>query len=282
MRRIEEVVLDSSGHVTADGARWLIGLAEAPALLSPAPLAEAEAMRDCMLSTMRRTARARGGTPRLRLARGRPTARTHRSYESQRDEIWNRKWDFRGRPFDRITQDAIDHDPACAAMPLLGQWTPGDTAHEACWNTLTDDLKARQIMQATAAPGVSRHHWGTDFDFKELNAAPWAAGGTWADEAAWLRDNARFFGFIQSFETAPAPGEARHMPEPWHWSYWPAAQALVDFTLAHDADVETALIAQWRTEGTVATGATVPSRFTFALANWRSFVRNVTQAAPSF
>jgi len=284
-----------AGHVTPAGARWIIGTGGS-SFLSPNPATEATAAQSCMINTMRATQRAGGtaggpGTPLLHLE---PVVlgRMHRSYTQQRDEIWNRKWNFTGSPFDRITQAAHDFvpptpvggtapTPVCNALTVGGQWTPGNATHLACWNSLPDDLKAQQILQASAAPGVSRHHWGTDFDFQELNATPWSSGA-WTDEALWLSINAKFFGFIQSFSAPPPAGQTGYMPEPWHWSYWPVAQALVEFTLAHDADIETALVGQWATEGTVAAGARVPSHYTYALDHWRQFVRNVQTAAPAF
>lgn len=282
-RRIDTAALDSSGHVTTAAAKWLTGQSKELKGLDPTPLKEAEAMQACMLETMRKTAAAPGKGPKPLTLAGTIKGRMHRSYDEQR-KLWNPKWDFTKttNSFDRITPSAISYHKDCASLPKHGKWEPANPTHQQCWNHLPMDLRAHQIMQASAAPGVSRHHWGTDFDFAELNADKWAAGKDWEDEGEWLEKNAQFFGFIQSFAKKAKPGEARHMPEPWHWSYWPAAQAIVEFTLAHTADIEKALIAKWSKEGPVAAGQKVAPRFEYALANWIDFLKNVQTAPPGF
>lgn len=288
LRRIESVALDAAGAVKATAAQWIIGQikskrkGKSPKLFGLDPGAEAEAQKKCMTDTMLATQSAGGGTPPLKLASP-LEKRTYRSYTEQRT-LWRGKWKFKGDKFDRITDEAIQFNanPDCAALTLNAQWDPKDPTHKKCWAALDDETRARQIMQASAAPGLSRHHWGTDFDFAELNAPPWGAGGDWFDEAEWLKANAKFFGFIQSFEKDPTAGESRYMAEPWHWSYWPVAQALVDFTLAHTTEIRKALVGAWKKEGKVPAGQEVPSRFQYALDHWEDFVRNVTQATPTF
>jgi LAS superfamily LD-carboxypeptidase LdcB len=87
------------------------------------------------------------------------------------------------------------------------------------------------ILQWSALPGASRHHWGTDLDLIDRNATPagyrvqlaaaeFAQGGPFAPLAQWLETNAPRFGFFRPFRGFLS-GVA---PEPWHFSFAPVAE----------------------------------------------------------
>ena len=97
------------------------------------------------------------------------------------------------------------------------------------------DVGARvtAILCWSALPGASRHHWGTDIDLidraalarmsgpgPQLVAAEYADDGPFAALAAWLERNARRFGFYRPYRVDRG-GVA---PEPWHYSFAPAAR----------------------------------------------------------
>ena len=105
----------------------------------------------------------------------------------------------------------------------------------------------REILSASSAPGISRHHWGTDFDLfdPDMNPAEWQAGGAFADEYSWMMHNASTYGFIQPFTPTSTFMTGGYIEERWHWSYYPAAQALLEFARQHQADIETRLMAEW-------------------------------------
>lgn len=123
-------------------------------------------------------------------------------------QIWNAKFrgerrleDARGRPL-----DATRLDPA---------------------------RRVAAILQWSALPGASRHHWGTDLDIVDLAAVPagyevqlvpaeYRRGGPFALLAGWLEGNARRYGFYRPYVTQQ--GGVR--PEPWHYSYAPSARGL--------------------------------------------------------
>ena len=149
------------------------------------------------LSQMRRAA-ARAG---IDLA----LASTYRDFETQ-VRIWNEKWSGRRRLEDRsgTTLDA---------------------------NALAPAARVAAILAWSAAPGASRHHWGTDFDVfdraamapgyrLELVPAEYAAGGPFAALSAWLEANMARFGFYRPY-TTDRGGVA---PEPWHLSHAPTAR----------------------------------------------------------
>lgn len=109
------------------------------------------------------------------------THSAHRPFKAQKG-IWEKKFNFtRKTPFDRISDEARK---ICGALILPGEtcWDPKNPRHRVAWNVkplgkkkppampagaraLTDDERQREILQASSAPGISRHHWGTSPQF---------------------------------------------------------------------------------------------------------------------
>ncbi len=106
-------------------------------------------------------------------------------------------------------------------------------------NKLSDFEKVFTILKWSAIPGLSRHHWGTDFDIIDQNALPnldyqiqlipaeYEQDGIfhklslWIDQA--IKDN-HAEGFIRPFPTY----SGGVMPEMWHISYSPMAKNFQD------------------------------------------------------
>jgi LAS superfamily LD-carboxypeptidase LdcB len=89
------------------------------------------------------------------------------------------------------------------------------------------DYKKRfeKILEYSAAPGTSRHHWGTDIDVNDTSVAYFKS--TQGDEIYnWLSKNAEKFGFCQPYNEKTLRKNG-HNEEPWHWSYKPLSK---DFT----------------------------------------------------
>jgi LAS superfamily LD-carboxypeptidase LdcB len=98
--------------------------------------------------------------------------------------------------------------------------------------TLTPAERIDAILLWSALPGASRHHWGTDVDLIDRNAAlppdyrvqltreEFAPGGPFAAFGEWLQTHAARFGFFRPFR-----GERSGVaPEPWHFSFAPIAE----------------------------------------------------------
>lgn len=84
-----------------------------------------------------------------------------------------------------------------------------------------DPLKrAAKILEYSAMPGTSRHHWGTDFDMNKLHNGYYDSGNG-ALIYRWMRENARRFGFCQPYTAGRRDG---YREERWHWSYVPLAR----------------------------------------------------------
>ncbi|MFT7619383.1 MAG: LAS superfamily LD-carboxypeptidase LdcB [Planctomycetota bacterium] len=103
-----------------------------------------------------------------------------------------------------------------------------------------------QVMEYSAPPGWSRHHWGTDIDLvggslrekPRLEAEDWHRGGSCSEAAEWLSNHAAAFGFVRPYD------EHRRgfMAEPWHWSFLPTASSYlplmrrIDWKCAFDGE----------------------------------------------
>lgn len=86
------------------------------------------------------------------------------------------------------------------------------------------------IMNWSALPGASRHHWGSDCDVIDRNALPPGApvellsahfepGGRYERLAGWLEVHAGEYGFFRPYDR----DRGGVQPEPWHLSFAPVA-----------------------------------------------------------
>ena len=90
------------------------------------------------------------------------------------------------------------------------------------------------ILLWSALPGTSRHHWGTDVDIYDANAikrselelisSEYQDQGPCAPLHTWLTKNGHEFGFYFPFQL----GRSGVSPEPWHLSYFPVANKLLN------------------------------------------------------
>lgn len=276
---------------------WIIG--RGSGLLFDRARAESQAQLSCMLAALQTAASAPGSgialDPRSPQVLGNSGEWGFRGFGRQ-NTIWERKFDFtvrtpttpvdltdtNGNAFDRISDHARR---TCGS--LLGsetKWNPENPAHRVAWDApaigattappmpagaraLTADERQAEILQASSAPGISRHHFGTDADLFSDEPEDFRNGGQFADEYSWLRTNAIAYGFIQSFTSTSQFMGLGYMEERWHWSYYPIAQALVEYAAAHIPDIELALDTAWGTS----------SRFSYIREHWQEYMFNVHQ-----
>jgi LAS superfamily LD-carboxypeptidase LdcB len=99
------------------------------------------------------------------------------------------------------------------------------------WNALPEAMdgliKFQTILEYSAVPGTSRHHWGTDIDIN--GASPEYFETEKGEEVyEWLNQNAASFGFCQTY-TAKGPERPNgYNEEKWHWSYLPLSQKFTE------------------------------------------------------
>ena len=83
-----------------------------------------------------------------------------------------------------------------------------------------------KILEYSAVPSTSRHHWGTDIDINGVTPTYFESEeGKKVYE--WLSANAPLFGFCQTYNEKGYDRISGYNEEKWHWSYLPLAR---DFT----------------------------------------------------
>jgi len=104
---------------------------------------------------------------------------------------------------------------------------------------LDESARFKKILEYSAVPGTSRHHWGTEIDINNANLEYFETEkGKKVYE--WLVKNAPLFGFCQPYIQKGVNRPTGYNEEKWHWSYLPLAK---DFTqeyknLINDADIK--------------------------------------------
>ncbi|MBS0656395.1 MAG: M15 family metallopeptidase [Verrucomicrobia bacterium] len=100
------------------------------------------------------------------------------------------------------------------------------TIWEAKWKNMTSALsssdRAKTILQYSAMPGTSRHHWGTDVDINSVEP-DYFTNNQGKQEYEWLVNNANRFGFRQPYTAKNGHRPTGYEEEKWHWSYIPLA-----------------------------------------------------------
>ncbi len=96
---------------------------------------------------------------------------------------------------------------------------------------LTPRQRVDAILAWSAAPGASRHHWGTDLDVYDRAAVPadyrpqllvaeYVADGPFAALGRWLEAHMTDHGFYRPYRRDLGGVQ----PEPWHLSHFPTAR----------------------------------------------------------
>lgn len=102
-------------------------------------------------------------------------------------------------------------------------------------STMDEWQKCQAILRFSAAPGLSRHHWGTDMDLYDPSLLPeeqklqlepfeYQKGGYFFEFSEWLKQSAPRFGFFSPFLNMPE--RSRVAEEPWHYSFAPLSENL--------------------------------------------------------
>jgi LAS superfamily LD-carboxypeptidase LdcB len=96
-----------------------------------------------------------------------------------------------------------------------------------------------KILEYSAAPGTSRHHWGTDIDINNANPEYFETKQG-EKEYSWLVKNASLFGFCQPYDLKDNDRPEGYNEEKWHWSYLPLAKTFTEEykNLITDADIK--------------------------------------------
>jgi choline dehydrogenase-like flavoprotein len=94
-------------------------------------------------------------------------------------------------------------------------------------NHLKAKERALEILNYSAMPCTSRHHWGADIDINQLDNH-YFESGKGLKEYQWLQKNASKYGFHQVYNSKNT-GRTGYNEEKWHWSYLAIANQYLDF-----------------------------------------------------
>lgn len=88
---------------------------------------------------------------------------------------------------------------------------------------LKDSIKMAAILEYSAIPGISRHHWGTDIDINKTSHS-YFKKGEGKKVFDWLTKNANEFGFYQVYTPFGENRKTGFKVEEWHWTYKPESE----------------------------------------------------------
>lgn len=91
-----------------------------------------------------------------------------------------------------------------------------------------DSLRALKILEYSAMPGASRHHWGTEVDLNSFNNS-WFEKDDGLKLFTWLENNAHSFGFCRPYTQKDTSRRYGYNEEKWHWSYKPLSANYTSF-----------------------------------------------------
>ena len=203
-----------------------------------------------------------------------PVVSHYRNYATQAD-TWVRKYYFSGRAFGRISSRARAR---CAGLISVKDraWNPARTDHRRCWlgevagtAVLGGEARQYEILQTSAPPGMSRHHWGTDVDLFDArqSATHWSSTGQFAPVYAWLQEHAMDFGFFQPYQGSRDASANISIEERWHWSYYPVAHALLEFARRYPTAINRKLARTWGGEPALSTLPSIWHEYVFNISN---------------
>ena len=128
--------------------------------------------------------------------------------------------------YDSATKDSIELKIVSGTRNFYEQ----KAIWERKWKTyqnLNFKDRALKILEYSAMPSTSRHHWGTDIDLNSLNNS-YFNSGKGLELYKWLVTNAHKFGFYQVY-TEKTNGRTGYNLEKWHWSYLPLAKPYLEY-----------------------------------------------------
>ncbi len=185
--------------------------------------------------------------------------------------IWKRKFLFSGKSFNIVSKESATR----CNLKVGTTWKPRVKKHRWCWKKMSGEEREKEILLASSAPGISRHHWGTDIDIFGLNPRTFVEGKKNFDEYVWLTEKASEFGFFQPYSDQRPPEKIGYMNERWHWSYYPLSNALTEYAKENSEALELVLFEQW--DAMEKKRRKKVSYFSYIRSHWRSFVFNVAE-----
>jgi hypothetical protein len=197
-----------------------------------------------------------------------PIVSQFRDFASQ-NGIWRQKFGLQQYdPWNEVSQVAAEKSGGKVEVATLWDWKNPD--HRALWSTLTSEERQQEILIASAGPGISRHHWGSEVDFYDASTAEWQR---WSALFTEMYDHglAARYGFVWTYGRPYVYG-AQYRDERWHWSYHPVSKPMLDRVRTESPDaILAALTKLWA-------GAADKSHLATP-HNWLQYVTNLNEVA---
>jgi len=126
----------------------------------------------------------------------------------------------------RMIQDARRDGINLSVVSAFRSFSDQKTIWESKWERFATAYpnpthRCLAILRYSAAPGTSRHHWGTEVDLVSVSPAFFATRQG-QKILSWLEHHAPSYGFERPY-TALSTTNGGYAEEPWHWSYRPLA-----------------------------------------------------------
>ncbi len=136
------------------------------------------------------------------------------------------------RMFDAAAKDKIILNVLSATRNFDYQKNIWENKWHAFKNQPNNTARSKKILEYSAMPGASRHHWGTDIDLVAMTNA-YFEHGEGLKIYNWLQLHAAPYGFCQPYTAYRKTG---YNEEKWHWSYLPLAKTFQSYTETHLKD----------------------------------------------
>jgi len=136
-------------------------------------------------------------------------------------------------------KDGVDIKMASATRNFIYQKNLWNNKWVGFAKSVPDGMERfEKILEYSAVPGTSRHHWGTDID---INAATPQYFNTEQGEKVynWMTKNAWIYGFCQPYTAKNENRPEGYNEEKWHWTYLPLAKTFTEDykNLVNDSDI---------------------------------------------
>ena len=120
-------------------------------------------------------------------------------------------------------KDGVELKIASATRNFEYQKNLWDNKWDALPVSMDGLTKFENILEYSAVPGTSRHHWGTEIDIN--NANPQYFDTEEGEEVYdWMQKNAASYGFCQTYTAKGSDRPNGYNEEKWHWSYTPLSK----------------------------------------------------------
>jgi LAS superfamily LD-carboxypeptidase LdcB len=198
-----------------------------------------------------------------------PIASQFRDFTSQ-NGIWQAKFRLEEYdPWNEVSRLAAEKSGGKIAVGTLWDWSNAE--HQGLWRTLTPEERQQEILIASAGPGISRHHWGSEVDFYDASTERWRTSWSALFTAMYDHGLAARYGFVWTYGL-PYDHGARYRDERWHWSYHPVSKPMLDRARRESPDaILAALVKLWA-------GAADKS-YLATPHNWLEYVTNLNEDA---